>query len=305
MSTSFRFDSAEYVEDGYHFGDRGLGIRGADLPTTGENGGSFMANDVEAGDEDKEFRARISRWPTEGVFDPEEDGSFSYLGDADYAEYFLDVDGVQVDGPNLDGSTTIVFAFGDTTLDAQHGTYTLTGQSAGLAAQRTLQAAQGAYALTGQDIGLSRTTPMAAESGNYALTGQDLGLAVTNPLLPAQYGVYTLNGQDVGLAWSGEPTPAANQPRAGIGPRNAMRRRGYIVNGEKRWLTEEELAIVIAQEMRDISRDDVKVVKNGKIKPVPKEVWAEVSAMVTKLEKLGEVTPIEDDDEEEILLMYA
>ena len=114
------------------------------------------------------------------------------------------------------------------TLTAGQGSYTSTGQSAGLIAARTISAAQGSYALTGQDAGLYfghlltaaqgsyslsagqsvsllAARLLGAAQGSYSLTGQDAALT-TARLLAAGQGSYTLSGQDVTLTY----TPAGS-----------------------------------------------------------------------------------------------
>lgn len=200
MSLSYRFDSAEWVAGGYHFGDRGLGVRGADIPADGTDGGSIMANDVQPGDEDKEFRARLSRWPTLGSFALDEDGSFTYEGAADYAEYFLDVDGQQVDGPNADDSTTVTFGGSDAAMEAGHGVFVLAGQAVGLRAGRALQVVPGVYVLAGQDAGLAHAAPnrLDAQAGMFVLQGGAVDLR-TARVLPAAHGAFSIQGQAISM----------------------------------------------------------------------------------------------------------
>ena len=88
------------------------------------------------------------------------------------------------------------------TLTAAQGSFTLTGQAAGLTASRLLTAAQGSYTLTGQAATLKAARLITAAQGSYTLTGQDATLtytpAVTYTLTAAQ-GAFTLTGQAAGL----------------------------------------------------------------------------------------------------------
>jgi Concanavalin A-like lectin/glucanases superfamily len=88
------------------------------------------------------------------------------------------------------------------TLTAAQGSFTLTGQAAGLTASRLLTAAQGSFALTGQAATLKAARLITAAQGSYTLTGQDATLtytpAVTYTLTAAQ-GAFTLTGQAAGL----------------------------------------------------------------------------------------------------------
>lgn len=87
------------------------------------------------------------------------------------------------------------------TLTADSGSFTLTGQDAGLAFNRVLTADTQSFALTGQAAGLAFNRTLAAASGSFALTGQDAGLAF-NRVLSAASGSYALDGQDVTLTYT-------------------------------------------------------------------------------------------------------
>lgn len=78
---------------------------------------------------------------------------------------------------------------------ADLGTYTLTGQDAGLIRGVVLVADKGTYTLTGQDATFPRGIVIAADPGGYVLTGLDAALA-RGVLLTADTGTYTLTGQD-------------------------------------------------------------------------------------------------------------
>lgn len=87
------------------------------------------------------------------------------------------------------------------TLTADSASYTLTGQTTGLAFNRVLTADTQSFALTGQTTGLAFNRTLAADSGSFALTGQDAGLAF-NRVLSAENGSYALDGQDVTLTYT-------------------------------------------------------------------------------------------------------
>jgi len=61
-------------------------------------------------------------------------------------------------------------------LTAEAGSYSQTGQAAGLKATRKIAAGAGSYSLTGQAVGLKAARKIAAGPGSYALTGQDVVL---------------------------------------------------------------------------------------------------------------------------------
>lgn len=84
------------------------------------------------------------------------------------------------------------------TLTADSGSYTLSGQAAGLVHNRVLTADPGSYTLAGQDAVLSRGRVLTADAGSYTLTGQAAALRADRVLVCAA-GNYTLAGQAAGL----------------------------------------------------------------------------------------------------------
>lgn len=95
-------------------------------------------------------------------------------------------------------ATEIKAASGSYTLVAAQGSYSLTGQAAGLRASRSLTAAQGSYALTGIAANLVYGKTLAAEQGTYSLSGQAAGVRLAR-VMAASQGSYTLSGQPAGL----------------------------------------------------------------------------------------------------------
>jgi hypothetical protein len=87
------------------------------------------------------------------------------------------------------------------TLTADSGSYSLTGQDAGLSKTSILSAGQGSYSLTGQDIALSYNlaATLTAVSGVYGLTGTE---ALVDIAMVATQGTYTLTGQDATLTYA-------------------------------------------------------------------------------------------------------
>lgn len=106
------------------------------------------------------------------------------------------------------------------TLTAEAGSYTTTGQAAGLKANRKVPADPGSYSLTGQPVYLGLTKKVAAGAGSYSLTGQAAGLNLARKiaagagsyslegqlstlratrLIPAGEGLYSLEGKDANL----------------------------------------------------------------------------------------------------------
>ena len=85
------------------------------------------------------------------------------------------------------------------TLNADPGTYTLTGSAATLAPARRLTADPGTYTATGSAAALSRTRALMAEPGTYALTGASAALLAAR-LLSADPATYALTGSAASLA---------------------------------------------------------------------------------------------------------
>ncbi len=89
-------------------------------------------------------------------------------------------------------------------LGSSQGSFLLSGQASGLYHGYVLQAVQGAYLLTGVEVSLSYsgagspTYTLTAGVGVFALTGQDGALRASR-LLTASQGLYSLTGQAAGL----------------------------------------------------------------------------------------------------------
>lgn len=99
-----------------------------------------------------------------------------------------------------DGAFSIRIAAGGTVylLTADAGMFSLSGQDAGLRAERRLVGEMGAFSLAGQDAGLRAEWRLAADVGLFAFTGQDAGLPVERRLA-ADAGLFALAGQDAAL----------------------------------------------------------------------------------------------------------
>ena len=91
---SFRFDTP-LITSAYHFGNRGLGVLGSEIPSTGTNGPSYMYNDLTLpADNAKEYSGFVVTPPGIGTFFAYEDGSFTYTGASTSFVYKLREDGV-------------------------------------------------------------------------------------------------------------------------------------------------------------------------------------------------------------------
>ncbi len=83
-------------------------------------------------------------------------------------------------------------------LSATAGSFALTGQSAALKAQRKLSATAGIFTLTGQNAALKTQRKLTATAGSFALSGQTAALKAQRRLT-ATAGSFTMSGQSAGL----------------------------------------------------------------------------------------------------------
>lgn len=88
------------------------------------------------------------------------------------------------------------------TLTADAASFTLTGTSTGLTADRTLTASPASFTLTGVDAGLTYTPiggyTLTADAASFALTGTATGITATRTL-PASAATFTLTGTTTAL----------------------------------------------------------------------------------------------------------
>jgi len=84
------------------------------------------------------------------------------------------------------------------TLTADQGSFTYTGQTAALKYNRTIVAVQGSYALNGQTINLRASRILPCTQGAYSLNGQNASL-LWNARISMTAGAYAFTGQSVGF----------------------------------------------------------------------------------------------------------
>lgn len=91
---SYRFDTP-LISGAYHFGNRGLGVLGSQVPSTGTNGPGYIYNDLSLpADNNKEYSGFVETPPGVGTFFAFEDSSFTYTGPTTSFVYRLREDGV-------------------------------------------------------------------------------------------------------------------------------------------------------------------------------------------------------------------
>lgn len=105
---SIRVDTTSLIPGAIVCGNRGLGVLGSTIladTATGDHGAGFLYNDVDLGDESKEFHGLIVTPPSDGTFFAYEDGSFSLVApDGSYTFVYR----LYVDGADLGTATASV-----------------------------------------------------------------------------------------------------------------------------------------------------------------------------------------------------
>lgn len=84
------------------------------------------------------------------------------------------------------------------TLTAEAGSFSLSGNTAGLLSARKVAADQGTYSFTGNAAGLNKGYKVAAATGSYSFTGNDVNFPRTYKL-SANTGGYALTGTDAAV----------------------------------------------------------------------------------------------------------
>lgn len=99
------------------------------------------------------------------------------------------------------GAFTYTLASVQPNLQAQTGSYTLTGRDATLTYTPTVNkliGATGSFGLTGENADLVWNRPLTAATGSFTLSGQDAAAAWPHRLITAEAGVITLSGPPTG-----------------------------------------------------------------------------------------------------------
>lgn len=86
-------------------------------------------------------------------------------------------------------------------ITAQHGTFSLSGQSVTISRNRALSPTHGTFSLSGQNITLLRSKLVTAQHGTFSLTGQDAMVSRNRALSPL-HGSFALAGQDAGITYT-------------------------------------------------------------------------------------------------------
>lgn len=86
-----RVDTVPWIPGACLVGNNGLGVHIQDIPTTGPDGPPFGLPDLEGVDANAEVRWLVLTWPSAGILDAREDGSFIF-SDAPPGTYYFYVE---------------------------------------------------------------------------------------------------------------------------------------------------------------------------------------------------------------------
>ena len=124
---SLRVDTVSLIPGMLVCGNRGLGVRGSQVPASGDAGAGFLYNDLSLpADADKEVRGLIVTPPAAGTLVVNEDSSFTFTApDGVYSfVYRLFVDGADLGTATVTLTVGVVAQFARPVSDASTGTWT-------------------------------------------------------------------------------------------------------------------------------------------------------------------------------------
>lgn len=194
---------------------------------------------------------------------------------------------------------------------------TVAASSTAASAITSATGAATASTLTGSAVVAGAITAAAGVGTGGTLVGTTLAagsasiVAAAGVATTATLGGSSVAAADIGVA-AGVATasvmggPGAEQATtrlfAGGFPRREQFRKGYIIKGERYWLTEEELAVMVAQMLSEVSKGDIKQVTAGKPKPISKRTWDAIR-VEARIEAVSKQFDDTDEDEDESILM--
>lgn len=135
---STRVDSARLITGALVVGNRGLGVLGSAVPSTGFSGPGYLYNDLSLpGDANREVRGVIESWPAAGTLRVNEDSSFTFAApDGTYSfQYRLYVEGAD------QGTATVTLTIGQRALVVAPSSQSATSSGAAITRGVTLAAA--------------------------------------------------------------------------------------------------------------------------------------------------------------------
>lgn len=114
-------------------------------------------------------------------------------------------------------------------VDAESGSYSVSGQDANLEHAALVGAEAGSYVVTGSDAGALFSAAVAAESGSYVIVGSDAS-TLLSAIVTADVGSYSIGGQDAALSLSA--VLAAESGLYGISGADADLRYSILIDAE-------------------------------------------------------------------------
>ena len=214
---SLRVDTSPLISGALVVGNRGLGVLGSAVPSTGDNGAGYLYNDLSLpADASKEVRGLILTQPSAGTLYAYEDSSFEFTGapDGTYTfTYRLYVDGADtgVGTVNLQVGSPVAAVSATTALPSFSGSASVDGTPA--------------------TVTISATTALPAFSGSASVSSAAAASISTTTALP------TFSGQALGFGGSVAVNSSTALPGVSIsisGYGNLQPSARYIVKASKR-----------------------------------------------------------------------
>jgi hypothetical protein len=211
---SLRVDSSSLISGALVCGNRGLGVLGSAVPSTGDNGAGYLYNDLYLpADATKEVRGLIVTPPSAGTFFAYEDSSFEFAApDGAYTFTYR----LYVDGADL-GTATVNLSIGSNpvTITCQVGNATASGLSAVLSQAFTLACQNGMAVADGFQATILGATVIQAFVGQAVAAGYKSSVYQEGAYTNAPSG----NGPNVINTSSSRPTYTTSRPTFKTGGR--------------------------------------------------------------------------------------
>ena len=102
------------------------------------------------------------------------------------------------------------------------------------------------------------------------------------------------------FAAAGDLTDGATPEVTTTPRRHAGTKKPYLIKGQRYLLDDRELAVKISDMLTEVSKTDVQRITHGKKKQLSPQYWAAIEALIS--DKIFH--QIEDEDDEEVLLMF-
>jgi len=190
-----------------------------------------------------------------------------------------------------------------TTIAGNLGTAAASGFTGVVSANRTIAGALGTATASGFTGTVSNSTDTTIAGALGVAVASGFQGTVTNSsgtTIAGNLGVAVASGFTGGVSGSSEPAETTRRHAGGY-----KLRKGYLIKGRRYFLSEDELAVHIANMLQEISRGEVKEITAGKPKVISKRVWDTIKPMerLDALSSMFATETIADDDEEETLLM--